>query len=172
MSRVNATVPAAAGTPTRVTVESTATNDIFSSTNLLAACGVALAGVAVYSLYTRFSSDVSSQPRRSAMSSSKKPLVVTVTGAAGQIGYSIIFLIAGGKMLGHDQPIELRLLDMSAQHTPPTPIAQRASVSLTQLRSCCACSPPMIGVVQGVIMELDDCAFPLLTSQLHTIEPT
>ena len=44
---------------------------------------------------------------------SKKPMVVTVTGAAGQIGYSILFMIAAGRMLGEDQPIELRLLDLS-----------------------------------------------------------
>lgn len=44
---------------------------------------------------------------------SKKPLVVTVTGAAGQIGYAILFQIAQGRMLGADQPVELRLLDLS-----------------------------------------------------------
>ena len=42
----------------------------------------------------------------------KKPIVVTVTGAAGQIGYAILFRIAMGRMLGNDQPIELRLLEM------------------------------------------------------------
>jgi hypothetical protein len=47
----------------------------------------------------------------------KKPLVVTVTGAAGQIGYAILFQIAQGRMLGADQPIELRLLDLSATQT-------------------------------------------------------
>jgi len=48
---------------------------------------------------------------------SKKPLVVTVTGAAGQIGYAILFQICQGRMLGADQPIELRLLDLSVTQT-------------------------------------------------------
>lgn len=49
--------------------------------------------------------------------SKKKPVVVTVTGAAGQIGYAILFQIAQGRMLGADQPVELRLLEMSVAHT-------------------------------------------------------
>ena len=65
---------------------------------------------------------------------SKAPIRVAVTGAAGQIGYSLLFRIASGEMLGKDQPVILQLLDL--------PHAQKAC--------------------QGVIMELDDCAFPLL----------
>jgi malate dehydrogenase len=63
-----------------------------------------------------------------------RPVRVAVTGAAGQIGYSLLFRIASGAMLGPDQPVELRLLEI----------------------------PQAMGAVEGVIMELDDCAFPLL----------
>jgi malate dehydrogenase len=62
------------------------------------------------------------------------PVRVTVTGAAGQIGYSLLFRIASGQMLGADQPVELRLLEI----------------------------PPAMGALEGVAMELVDCAFPLL----------
>ena len=65
---------------------------------------------------------------------SKAPMRVAVTGAAGQIGYSLLFRIASGEMLGKDQPVILQLLDL--------PQAQQA--------------------VKGVMMELEDCAFPLL----------
>jgi malate dehydrogenase len=58
-----------------------------------------------------------------------------VTGAAGQIGYSLLFRIASGSMLGPDQPVELRLLEIT----------------------------PALSTLEGVVMELDDCAFPLLT---------
>ena len=67
---------------------------------------------------------------------SKKPVRVAVTGAAGQIGYAILFRIASGEMLGKDQPVVLSLLEV------PVEKAQQA--------------------LQGVIMELQDCAFPLL----------
>lgn len=67
---------------------------------------------------------------------SKKPVRVTVTGAGGQIGYALLFRIASGEMLGKDQPVILNLLDL------PQEKAQQA--------------------VKGVMMELDDCAFPLL----------
>jgi malate dehydrogenase len=67
---------------------------------------------------------------------SKKPVRVAVTGAAGQIGYAILFRIASGEMLGKDQPVVLSLLEV------PMEKAQQA--------------------LQGVIMELQDCAFPLL----------
>ena len=63
------------------------------------------------------------------------PLKVAVTGAAGQIGYSLLFRIASGSMLGPDQPVELRLLEIT----------------------------PALSTLEGVVMELDDCAFPLLT---------
>jgi malate dehydrogenase len=62
------------------------------------------------------------------------PVRVTVTGAAGQIGYSLLFRVASGQMLGADQPVELRLLEI----------------------------PPAMGALEGVAMELVDCAFPLL----------
>jgi malate dehydrogenase len=73
------------------------------------------------------------------------PLHVTVTGAAGQIGYSLLFRIASGQLLGRDQPVVLRLLEIE----------------------------PAMGALEGVVMELDDCAFPLLagieaTSDLKT----
>jgi malate dehydrogenase len=74
---------------------------------------------------------------------SKAPIRITVTGAAGQIGYGLLFRIASGDMLGKDQPVILQLLDL--------PQAQRA--------------------LQGVIMELDDCAFPLLTDLIPTDDP-
>lgn len=67
---------------------------------------------------------------------SKKPVRVAVTGAAGQIGYAILFRIASGEMLGKDQPVILSLLEV------PVEKAQQA--------------------LQGVMMELQDCAFPLL----------
>ena len=66
----------------------------------------------------------------------KAPVKVTVTGAAGQIAYSILFLIASGQMLGPDQPISLQLLEIT----------------------------PAMKALEGVMMELDDCAFPLLAS--------
>ena len=74
---------------------------------------------------------------------SKAPVRVAVTGAAGQIGYSLLFRIASGEMLGKDQPVILQLLDL--------PQAQKAC--------------------QGVIMELDDCAFPLLAGVFATEYP-
>jgi malate dehydrogenase len=74
---------------------------------------------------------------------SKAPVRVAVTGAAGQIGYSLLFRIASGEMLGKDQPVILQLLDL--------PQAQKA--------------------VQGVIMELEDCAFPLLAGVIATDDP-
>jgi malate dehydrogenase len=67
---------------------------------------------------------------------SKKPVRVAVTGAAGQIGYALLFRIASGEMLGKDQPVILQLLEV------PVEGPQKA--------------------LQGVIMELEDCAFPLL----------
>jgi len=63
------------------------------------------------------------------------PVKVAVTGAAGQIGYSLLFRIGSGSMLGPDQPVELRLLEIT----------------------------PALKALEGVVMELDDCAFPLLS---------
>ncbi|KUH86414.1 MULTISPECIES: malate dehydrogenase [unclassified Mycobacterium] len=65
---------------------------------------------------------------------STTPLKVAVTGAAGQIGYSLLFRIASGSLLGPDRPVELRLLEIE----------------------------PALKALEGVVMELDDCAFPLL----------
>ena len=70
----------------------------------------------------------------------KSPMRIAVTGAAGQIGYSLLFRIASGEMLGKDQPIILQLLEI------PDEKAQKA--------------------LKGVMMELDDCAFPLLQSMV------
>lgn len=66
---------------------------------------------------------------------SSSPVKVAVTGAAGQIGYSLLFRIASGALLGPDTPVELRLLEIT----------------------------PALKTLEGVVMELDDCAFPLLT---------
>lgn len=66
---------------------------------------------------------------------SASPLKVAVTGAAGQIGYSLLFRLASGSLLGPDRPIELRLLEIE----------------------------PALQALEGVVMELDDCAFPLLS---------
>ena len=73
----------------------------------------------------------------------KPPQKVAVTGAAGQIGYALLFRIASGQMLGPDQPVELRLLEI----------------------------PQAVGALQGVAMELDDCAFPLLAGIEATDDP-
>jgi malate dehydrogenase len=72
--------------------------------------------------------------------SNPSPVHVTVTGAAGQIGYSLLFRIASGAMLGEDQPLVLRLLEIE----------------------------PAMKALEGVVMELDDCAFPLLTDVVAT----
>ena len=70
----------------------------------------------------------------------KSPVRVAVTGAAGQIGYSLLFRIASGEMLGKDQPVILQMLEI------PDEKAQNA--------------------LKGVMMELDDCAFPLLAGMV------
>lgn len=75
----------------------------------------------------------------------KSPVRVTVTGAAGQIGYSILFRIASGEMLGKDQPVILQMLEL------PIEKVQQA--------------------LKGVMMELDDCAFPLLAGMVGTGDP-
>jgi len=73
----------------------------------------------------------------------KSPVRVTVTGAAGQIGYALLFRIASGAMLGDDQPVILQLLDIT----------------------------PAMEALEGVRMELDDCAFPLLAGITCTDDP-
>ena len=73
----------------------------------------------------------------------KDPVRVAVTGPAGNIGYSLIFRIASGEMLGPDQPVILQLLEI----------------------------PPVMPALQGVVMELDDCAFPLLRGVVQTDDP-
>lgn len=73
----------------------------------------------------------------------KKPVRVAVTGAAGQISYSLVFRIASGAMLGADQPVILQLLEIT----------------------------PAMGALQGVVMELSDCAFPLLAGVVATDRP-
>ncbi len=75
----------------------------------------------------------------------KKPLRVAVTGAAGQIGYSLLFRIATGEMLGRDQPVILQMLEL------PIDKAQAA--------------------LKGVMMEIEDCAFPLVAGMVGTAEP-
>src|SRR5450756_187544 len=71
---------------------------------------------------------------------SRKPVHVTVTGAAGQIGYALLFRIASGQLLGPDQPIVLRMLEIE----------------------------PAMKALEGVAMELDDCALPLLHDMVLT----
>lgn len=73
----------------------------------------------------------------------KPPVRVTITGAAGQISYSLIFRVAHGDMLGPDQPVILQLLEI----------------------------PPAMSALNGVTMELQDCAFPLLAGVLATDDP-
>ena len=70
----------------------------------------------------------------------KNPVRVTITGAAGNIGYALAFRIAAGDMLGPDQPVILQLLEIT----------------------------PALGALQGVVMELNDCAFPLLAGVIAT----
>ncbi len=77
------------------------------------------------------------------MSGGKAPIQVTVTGAAGQIGYSLLFRIGSGDMFGADQPIVLRMLEIE----------------------------PAMKALEGVAMELDDCAFPMLAGMEVTSEP-
>jgi malate dehydrogenase len=72
----------------------------------------------------------------------KSPVKVAVTGAAGQIAYSLLFRIASGSMLGPDQPVELYLIEI----------------------------PPVLPALEGVVMELDDCAFPLLKRIVATAD--
>ena len=75
----------------------------------------------------------------------KAPVRVAVTGAAGQIGYSLIYRIASGEMLGKDQPVILQMLEL------PMDKAQAA--------------------LKGCMMELEDCAFPLLAGMVGTADP-
>lgn len=70
----------------------------------------------------------------------KAPVRVTVTGAAGQIGYALLFRIASGEMLGKDQPVILQLLEIT----------------------------PALDALKGVIMEIEDCAFPLVQEMIPT----
>jgi malate dehydrogenase len=72
----------------------------------------------------------------------KTPIKVAVTGAAGQIGYALVFRIASGQMFGPDQPLKLHLIEI----------------------------PAILGALNGVVMELDDCAFPLLESVVPTAD--
>lgn len=73
----------------------------------------------------------------------KAPVRVTITGAAGQIGYQLAFRIASGQMLGRDQPVILQLLEI----------------------------PPALPALNGVVMELDDCAFPTLAGIIASDDP-
>ncbi|HVU38130.1 MAG TPA: malate dehydrogenase [Opitutales bacterium] len=72
----------------------------------------------------------------------KQPIRVAVTGAAGQIGYALLFRIASGAVFGPDQPVALNLIEI----------------------------PPGVEALKGVVMELDDCAFPLLTDVVQTTD--
>ncbi len=70
------------------------------------------------------------------------PIKVAITGAAGQIGYSLLFRVASGAMFGPDQPVQLNLIEI----------------------------PPALDALKGVVMELDDCAFPLLKGVVATAD--
>src|SRR3954449_10478375 len=72
----------------------------------------------------------------------KSPIKVAITGAAGQIGYALVFRVASGAMLGPDQPVALHMIEI----------------------------PQGIEALKGVVMELDDCAFPLLTGMVATTD--
>ena len=73
----------------------------------------------------------------------KAPVTVTITGAAGQLGYALVFRVASGAMLGPNQPVVLKLLEI----------------------------PPAMDALNGVIMEIDDCAFPLVKDIVPTDDP-
>ncbi|MGZ5503270.1 MAG: lactate/malate family dehydrogenase, partial [Chthoniobacterales bacterium] len=70
------------------------------------------------------------------------PIKVAITGAAGQIGYSLLFRVASGALFGPEQPIALHLIEI----------------------------PPVLDALKGVVMELDDCAFPLLKNVVPTTD--
>src|SRR5664279_3838814 len=72
----------------------------------------------------------------------KPPIHITVTGAAGQIGYTLLFRIASGQLLGPYQPVVLRLLEIE----------------------------PGMKALEGVVMEVDDCAFPLVSDIITTTD--
>ena len=74
----------------------------------------------------------------------KQPVRVAVTGAAGNISYAMLFRIASGEMLGKDQPVILQLLEIA----------------------------PALDALKGVVMELEDCAFPLLAGIVQTDDAT
>ena len=78
------------------------------------------------------------------LQSTASPVTVTVTGAAGQIGYALLFRIASGQLLGPDTPVRLRLLEI----------------------------PQAVKAAEGTAMELDDCAFPLLPASTSPTTPT
>ena len=73
----------------------------------------------------------------------KSPLKICVTGAGGQIAYSLLYLISDGKMFGNSQPVALTLLEI----------------------------PIVLEAVRGVVLELEDCALPLLKSAIPTADP-
>ena len=70
------------------------------------------------------------------------PIKIAITGAAGQIGYSLLFRVASGAIFGPDQPVQLNLIEI----------------------------PPVLDALKGVVMELDDCAFPLLKGVVATAD--
>lgn len=72
----------------------------------------------------------------------KDPVKVTITGGAGNIGYALAFMVGGGRLLGPDQPIDLTLLEI----------------------------PPAKNALKGVLMEINDAAFPLLNSVTGTVD--
>ena len=72
-----------------------------------------------------------------------EPIRVVITGAAGQIGYSLVYMVASGYVFGPDQPVILQLLDIE----------------------------PAMGVLGGVCMEIDDCALPLVREVIPTADP-
>ena len=73
----------------------------------------------------------------------RQPIKVAITGAAGNIGYALSFMIAGGRMLGPNQPVDLQLIEL----------------------------PPAINALKGVEMELNDAAFPLVNKIICTTDP-
>jgi malate dehydrogenase len=98
--------------------------------------------VSIYHPPTNPAARIDNQPLRSDAYRMKAPVKVAVTGAAGQIGYSLLFRIASGSMLGPDQPVELRLIEI----------------------------PQVLAALEGVVMELQDCAFPLVSGVVPTAD--
>merc|ERR1712051_310218 len=107
-------------------------------------CGVAPGNIEyVASSINEAVTTIKDAPLCKSLSPMKPPIRVVVTGAAGQIAYSLLYMVSSGYVFGADQPVILHLLDIT----------------------------PMMGVLGGVAMEIDDCAFPLVKGVVCTDNP-